>query len=266
MSSDSFLFSLLNLDRKSLFQHHNIYCDVCSRSITGIRRKCLTCADIDVCNDCYLRGAHLSQIKFGHNPSSCVFVEIHNQEQTDEFNNWMKGRTRPPVVAPSVAIQTVAPPAPTPVLPPHGPTHPPFPSPSIPSIPNPFAQPPPTIPFLPGPFGPSVPMMPIPTPRGPERPLFDPQIFPIHPTFPEYGRSSDYRPQRSRFDTSPQLPSRDDRGGSVDIALFSSGSGIDERRYLGNGRFGESLRDQLNNDPPIQNHPFAPRPTDPFHL
>lgn len=194
--SSNFLFSLLNLDRKSLFQHHNIYCDVCSRSITGIRRKCLTCADIDVCNDCYLRGSHLSQIKYGHNPSSCVFVEIHNQEQTDNFNVWMKGRSQPPPVVSSVVVDiptTVS----APMLPsPHGPTLPSFstlPSfPVQPTIPpTPFSQLP-VIPLLPGPFGPSVPMMPIPTPRGPVRPLFEPQIFPIHSTFPEHNRPSNH--------------------------------------------------------------------------
>lgn len=34
------------------FVHKGIYCDVCSESIKGIRYKCSTCPDHDVCTNC----------------------------------------------------------------------------------------------------------------------------------------------------------------------------------------------------------------------
>jgi len=188
MSSDpNFLFSLLNLDRSSLFQHHNVYCDVCSRSITGIRRKCLTCADIDVCNDCYLRGSHLNHLKIGHNPKSCVFVEIHNQEQTDNFNNWLRdhmGANPPPQQQPPQ--QQPPQQQPPQQQPPQ--QQPPQQQPPQ-QQPFPFFHPPPHYPPPLGQFSIPTsgnPMMPIPTSGNPTRPIFDPLIFPIHPTFPDF--------------------------------------------------------------------------------
>lgn len=150
-SDSDFLFGLLNLNRTSQYQHSS-YCDICSRSINGIRRTCLTCPDVDVCNDCYLRGLHMKQIKSGHDPVSCVFVEIHNGEQTSKFNKWMKEKLTPVVQLP-----------PLPTIPENLPFHPRGPMMPIPTPRNPFNH----------------------RPYNPDQQFLDPPIFPAHPTFPQ---------------------------------------------------------------------------------
>ena len=59
---------------------HNATCDVCQKTIQGVRMKCLDCPDYDTCLNCY-NSSRLSSIHPVHN-----FVSIHHPNDL-KFNN-----------------------------------------------------------------------------------------------------------------------------------------------------------------------------------
>ena len=65
---------------------HNAYCNVCSRTIVGIRQKCLDCPDYDMCNECHTtkREKHDAQHQFYGltEPGRVVVHEVDRIEPT----------------------------------------------------------------------------------------------------------------------------------------------------------------------------------------
>lgn len=53
-------------------ESEGVTCDGCSKSpLTGVRYRCLQCADFDLCKSCRESGEHQNHL----------FVEIHNDEE-----------------------------------------------------------------------------------------------------------------------------------------------------------------------------------------
>jgi len=100
---------------------HPAVCDVCNQRIVGIRWKCLTCLDYDLCNSCKQKNVHnehkFIQIDSVYNGKSCRGqcpflrkVEEKEQPKTELPKEEMKApKVESPKVAPKVESPKVAP-------------------------------------------------------------------------------------------------------------------------------------------------------------
>lgn len=71
---------------------HAAACDECGFSIMGVRFKCLSCADYDLCAPCEkrLRSKHARCVPDASHPANHIFLEITRPLPADQRSDWVR--------------------------------------------------------------------------------------------------------------------------------------------------------------------------------